>query len=126
MKISKATKDLLLKDFPVEKLQSILDMNESKILNIIHSVKKEKFLYSLYSKCVHEIITNPDLKDGELLKSSLLHFIFGFAYAFKAYDKELEAEDMHQDDLEAEIFNLKNYIEFLENENCELKNGNQE
>jgi hypothetical protein len=32
---------------------------------------------------------------------------------------------MEEIDLEAEITTLKNYIEFLEQENCELKNGNK-
>lgn len=50
-------------------------------------------------------------------------FATGFLTCFNIFRLQLESEDMTIEDMSANMAVLNSYVEFLENENSELRNG---
>lgn len=72
-----------------------------------------------YLKGAMRIIDNPE-GTSDLCGES---FGVGFLTCFNLFRLQLESEDMDIDDLQTNLDNLNNYIQFLEEENSKLKNG---
>lgn len=70
-----------------------------------------------YLKSVLRIIDNgmSDLQSDS--------FASGFLCAFHLFRLQIESEDMEIEDLQLTVNSLANYIEFLEDENLRIKNG---
>jgi cell division protein FtsB len=125
MIIKKGTIEVLLRNEIDKSFYGLKNKKDASVLKMYEEIKKEPNLALLFHTCFKSILMDNSIQDAAEVSAYLKYFVYGFYYCFKAFFNQSEANEMEEIDLEAEITTLKNYIEFLEQENCELKNGNK-